>query len=77
MKLQYLPGGRASLVAAVFVLLASGAALVADLTTSDAATTRPLVSVYPIPNDQVASPQSQLARLEEWRAHRDGRGRLR
>jgi hypothetical protein len=61
MKLQYLPRGRASLVAAAFVLLVSGAALAADLETSEAATTTPLVSVYPIPNDQVASPQSQLA----------------
>jgi hypothetical protein len=60
MKLLFLPRGRALLVAAALLVLCFGAVLTAKLTTSRAATTGPLVSVYPIPNDQVASPEAQL-----------------
>jgi hypothetical protein len=61
MNLPYLPRGRAFAAATFFVGLVVAAVLIAQLGKSNAATTRPLVSVFPIPNDQVAPTRAQLA----------------
>src|SRR5580693_4923026 len=63
MKLPYPPRGRASQLVVVCALLGLGVGLAigAGPDASRAASSGPLVSAYPIPGDQVASPQSQLA----------------
>jgi hypothetical protein len=60
MKLPYVRLRRASVLAPILVSITLAVLLSGCLTSGSAATTGPLVSVFPIPNDQVASPHSQL-----------------
>ncbi len=61
MKLRSALRRRVAVLAALCAVLVCSAALAATVTRGEAAIAAPLVSVFPIPNDQVASPQSQLA----------------